>query len=131
MDKEFEKRQIALIDLDYFFAQCEQLRNPLIEDKPVVIIMPTIRGSGAVATCNYKARELKIRSGMSVSLARKLSNEETIFIDADKEFYKEISTKVFGIVDFSVNMEFISPNIVLTKSIKCFFASPLSSCDLL
>jgi len=28
---------IFLADFDYFFAQCEELRNPAIKDKPVVV----------------------------------------------------------------------------------------------
>jgi DNA polymerase IV (archaeal DinB-like DNA polymerase) len=91
---------IALLDLDYFYAQCEQIRNPALKNKPVVIVMPTVRGGGAIATCNYVARALKIKSGMGLSLAKKLSNNDTVFINADKEYYKEISDKVFGIVDF-------------------------------
>lgn len=63
--------------------------------------MPTVRANtGAVATSNYEARKLKIRSGMSLSLAKKLSNEDTVFIKADKEYYQEISKKVFEVVDF-------------------------------
>ncbi|MDD4251173.1 MAG: DNA polymerase IV [Candidatus ainarchaeum sp.] len=96
----FPQKQIALLDLDYFFAQCETIRNPLIKDLPVVIIVQTIRGSGAVATCNYLARDLKIRSGMVLSLAKKLANNETIFINADKQYYTQISLKVFEIIDF-------------------------------
>ncbi len=91
---------IALLDLDYFYAQCEQIRNPALKNKPVVIVMPTVRGGGAIATCNYVARALKIKSGMGLSLAKKLSNSETVFINADKDYYKEISDKVFDIVDF-------------------------------
>jgi DNA polymerase IV (archaeal DinB-like DNA polymerase) len=95
------QRTIALLDIDYFYAQCELLRNPSLKGKPVVVIMPTIReNTGAVATCNYEARALKIRSGMSLSLAKKLSNVNTIFIKADKEYYKELSSKVFGLIDF-------------------------------
>jgi DNA polymerase IV (archaeal DinB-like DNA polymerase) len=95
------QRIIALLDIDYFYAQCELLRNPSLKGKPVVVIMPTIReNTGAVATCNYEARALKIRSGMSLSLAKKLSNVNTIFIKADKEYYKEMSSKVFGLIDF-------------------------------
>jgi DNA polymerase IV (archaeal DinB-like DNA polymerase) len=91
---------IVLLDLDYFYAQAEQVRNPEIKNKAVVIVMPTVRGGGAIATCNYKARELKIKSGMPLSLAKKLSNDETIFINADKNYYQELSKKVFDIVDF-------------------------------
>jgi DNA polymerase IV (archaeal DinB-like DNA polymerase) len=95
------QRVIALMDLDYFYAQCELIRNPALKGKPVVVTIPTIReGVGAVATCNYEARDLKIRSGMSLVLAKKLSNKETIFIKADKEYYKEMSSKVFELTDF-------------------------------
>ena len=92
---------IGLLDLDYFYAQCEMQRNPQIRNKPVVIVMPSIReNSGAIATCNYAARDLKIKSGMPLSLAKKLADSSTIFINADKLYYEEISTKVFEIVDY-------------------------------
>jgi len=92
---------IGLLDLDYFYAQCEELRNPLIAKKPVVIVMPSLReNSGAVATCNYNARALKIKSGMPLSLAKKLASMDTVFINADKPYYEEMSGKVFEIVDF-------------------------------
>jgi DNA polymerase IV (DinB-like DNA polymerase) len=92
---------IGLLDLDYFYAQCEILRNPLLKGLPVVIVMPSLReNSGAIATSNYAARALKIRSGMPLSLAKKLANKETVFINADKPYYEELSQKVFEIVDF-------------------------------
>jgi len=101
---------VALLDLDYFYAQCEILRNPVLRGKPVVIVMPSIReNSGAIATCNYEARALKIRSGMSLALAKKLASVDTIFISADKNYYEEVSQKVFEIVDyFSENVEQVS-----------------------
>lgn len=92
---------IGLIDLDYFYAQCEMQRNYAIRGKPVVIVMPSIReNSGAIATCNYEARALKIKSGMPLSLAKKLADPSTVFINADKLYYEEISTKIFEIVDY-------------------------------
>jgi len=92
---------IALIDIDYFYAQCEELRKPEIKNVPVVIVMPSLReNSGAIATANYLARELKIKSGMPLSLAKKLASKETVFINADKEYYKDLSKKVFEVVDF-------------------------------
>ncbi len=94
---------IALLDLDYFYAQCEELRNPSILEKPIVIVMPSIReNSGVVATSNYLARQKKIRSGMPLSLAKKLASEDTIFINADKKYYFEVSKKVFEVIDFYV-----------------------------
>ncbi len=92
---------IGLIDLDYFYAQCEIQRNPAIRGRPVVIVMPSIReNSGAIATCNYEARALKIKSGMPLSLAKKLADASTVFINADKHYYEEISAKIFEIVDY-------------------------------
>ena len=92
---------IGLLDLDYFYAQCEMQRNPAIRGKPVVIVMPSIReNSGAIATSNYEARALKIKSGMPLSLAKKLADSSTFFINADKAYYEEISVKVFEIVDY-------------------------------
>ena len=92
---------IGLLDLDYFYAQCEIQRNSQLRGKPVVIVMPSIReNSGAIATCNYEARALKIKSGMPLSLAKKLADSSTIFINADKLYYEEISIKVFEIVDY-------------------------------
>jgi DNA polymerase IV (DinB-like DNA polymerase) len=72
--------------------------------------MPSIReNSGAIATCNYEARALKIRSGMSFSLAKKLADHSTVFINADKKYYEELSERVFQIVDsFSENVEQVS-----------------------
>ncbi len=32
-----QHRIVMLVDLDYFFAQCEELRNPSLRDKPVVV----------------------------------------------------------------------------------------------
>ena len=92
---------IGLLDLDYFYAQAEILRKPELKGKPVVVVMPTLReNSGAIATCNYEARALKIKSGMPLFLAKKLATPQTVFINADKQYYSEVSQKVFEIVDF-------------------------------
>ena len=47
------------IDLDYFYAQCEEVRRPEIRGKPVVVCIYSGRSedSGAVSTSNYAARE--------------------------------------------------------------------------
>jgi DNA polymerase IV (DinB-like DNA polymerase) len=95
------ERIIGLLDLDYFYAQAEILRKPELKAKPVVIVMPTLRENcGVIATCNYEARALKIKSGMPLFLAKKLANPQTVFINADKAYYAEVSQKVFEIVDF-------------------------------
>lgn len=89
-----------LVDLDYFFAQCEELRNSSLKDKPVVICVYSGRSqdSGAVSTANYIARKYGVRSGMPIYLARKkLENVDSAFLPVDDEFYEQISEKVMNI----------------------------------
>lgn len=86
-----------LVDLDYFFAQCEELRNPSIKDRPVVVGVYSGRteDSGAVSTANYIAREYGVKSGMPIFLAKKrLENTNAVFLPVDYVFYEEVSGKV-------------------------------------
>ena len=65
-------RVVIAVDLDYFYAQCEEVRNPEIRDKPVVICVYSGRSSesGAVSTANYVARGLGVRSGIPIANAK-------------------------------------------------------------
>jgi len=86
-----------LVDLDYFFAQCEELRNPSIKDKPVVVCVYSGRteDSGAVSTANYIARGYGVKSGMPIFLAKKrLENTNAVLLPVYYAFYEEISGKV-------------------------------------
>src|SRR4030042_2489999 len=90
-------RVIMLVDLDYFFAQCEELRNPALKDKPVVVGVYSGRtaDSGAVSTANYVARKFGVKSGIPVYLAKKrLEGTEAVFLPVDYEFYEQISDKI-------------------------------------
>jgi DNA polymerase IV (DinB-like DNA polymerase) len=92
-----EHRVIMLVDLDYFFAQIEEVRNPSIEGKPVVVCVYSGRSedSGAVSTANYVARRLGVKSGMPIALAKeKLQNVEAVFLPVDDAFYEEISERI-------------------------------------
>src|SRR3989338_1116636 len=66
-------RIIIHLDLDYFYAQLEELRKPGLKGKPVVVCMFSGRTetSGAVATSNYRARELGVKAGMQIAFAKK------------------------------------------------------------
>ncbi len=92
---------IACVDLDYFYAQCEEVLNPSIKDKPVIVCMLSGRGEegGAVATCNYVARKYGVKSGMAIARAKKLlKGVEAYFIPAKLELYDEISRRVMEIM---------------------------------
>ncbi len=90
-----------LVDLDYFFAQCEEKRNPTLKEKSVVVCVYSGRSeeSGAVSTANYLARRYGVTSGIPIFLAKKkLKNEDAVFLPVDREFYEEVSGNVMKIL---------------------------------
>ncbi|MEM2098223.1 MAG: DNA polymerase IV [Candidatus Bathyarchaeia archaeon] len=90
-------RVVMLVDLDYFFAQCEELRNPALKGKPIVVGMYSGRteDSGAVTTANYLARKYGVKSGIPLFLAKKLlEGVEAVFLPVDFVFYEQVSNKV-------------------------------------
>jgi len=96
-----QARVIMLVDLDYFFAQCEERRNPSLKDKPVVVCVHSGRSedSGAVSTANYIARKYGVTSGIPIFLAKKkLKDEDAVFLPVDHEFYEEVSEKIMRIL---------------------------------
>jgi DNA polymerase IV (DinB-like DNA polymerase) len=91
-----------LVDLDYFFAQCEELRNPELKDKPVVVCVYSGRSedSGAVSTSNYIARKYGVKSGMPIFLAKKkLEGVDAAFLPVDHQFYEEVSEKMMNLLE--------------------------------
>jgi DNA polymerase IV (DinB-like DNA polymerase) len=90
-----------LVDLDYFFAQCEELRTPSLKEKPVVVCVYSGRSedSGAVSTANYVARKFGVKSGMPIYLAKKkLENVDAAFLPVDDKLYEETSNKVMELL---------------------------------
>ncbi len=100
MSDDARKPRIILhIDMDYFFAQCEERDHPEIKGKPVVICVYSGRGgdSGAVSTSNYEARKFGIRAGIPISRAKKLA-PDAIFLPVNMELYRSISDDVMEIL---------------------------------
>ena len=109
-----EKRIICHIDFDYFFAQCEEIRNPSIKDLPVLVCVFSGRTkeSGIVSTSNYVARKYGIKSGIPIRTAKsKLKDiESVVFLPIDYEYYETISKKAFSlilsiakVIDYEIN----------------------------
>ncbi|MEM1558293.1 MAG: DNA polymerase IV [Thermoproteota archaeon] len=94
-------RVIMLVDLDYFFAQCEEVRNPSLKNKPVVVCVYSGRGenSGVVSTANYAARKYGVKSGIPISVAKRmLKGVEAFFLPADHEDYARVSNGIMNIL---------------------------------
>ena len=100
-------RIILHVDMDYFFAQCEERERPELKGKPVVICVYSGRGgdSGAVSTSNYEARKFGIRAGIPISRAKKM-NPDAIFLPVNMELYRRTSEEVMEILrEFSDTVE--------------------------
>jgi DNA polymerase IV (DinB-like DNA polymerase) len=99
MIDERNPRIILHIDMDYFFAQCEERDHPEIKGKPVVICVYSGRGgdTGAVSTSNYEARKLGVKAGISISQAKKLA-PDAVFLPVNMELYHNRSDEVMEIL---------------------------------
>ena len=107
-----QNRVVLLVDCDYFYAQCEELRNPTLKDKPVVVGVYSGRTeeSGAVSTSNYLARKYTVKSGMALFLAkRKLEGTDAVFLPVDHQYYDRISGNVMRILrSYATSFEQVS-----------------------
>ena len=97
-----EKRIVFHVDFDYFYAQCEEIRDSKIKGKCVAVCIFSDRGgdSGAIATANYNARNFGVKSGIPIMLAKnKLKEQDSVFLPADFDYYSEISEKAMEIIE--------------------------------
>ena len=90
-----ETRKIIHIDMDAFFASVEQLDNPELQRRPV-IVGGDPGGRGVVAACSYEARTFGIHSAMPCAKAVKLC-PHAVFIRSNMARYKEISGQIMTI----------------------------------
>jgi len=94
-------RIVMLADLDYFYAQVEERRDPSLIGRPVVVCVYSGRTeeSGVVATANYSARGYGVRSGIPIALAKKrLAGTDARFLPMEHERYKQVSERVMAIL---------------------------------
>jgi DNA polymerase IV len=91
-----EKRVIAHLDMDAFYASVELRRRPELKGKPVVVC-----GSGpraVVTTASYEARKLAgIHSAMPAAVARRRL-PDAVYLQPDFAAYREASGQVMDIL---------------------------------
>ena len=85
---------ILHLDLDAFYASVEQLDDPALRGRPVIVGGPSNRG--VVCAASYEARRFGVRSAMPTSQARRLC-PEGVFLHPRFARYGELSDRVFGI----------------------------------
>ena len=86
---------IVHIDLNAFFARCEEIKDPTLEGKPVAIGHEG-RG-GIVSTCSYAARKYGVSSAMPMFKAKQLC-PHLIILPVDYHFYSMMSKTFFSFV---------------------------------
>ena len=102
---------ICHVDMDCFYAACERLREPELENVPVIVGMgydPDDDG-GVVATASYEAREYGIDSAQPISDALDQLPRAAVMPEdytgpvghyrpVDIEYYRSISEEVMAVV---------------------------------
>ena len=88
---------VAHLDLDAFFAAVEELEQPALRTKPLVVGGDP-HGRGVVATANYEARKYGIRSAMSAAEALRRC-PHAVFVRPRMRVYRDYSRAVWDVVE--------------------------------
>lgn len=97
-----KQRYILHIDMDAFFASVEQLDNPKLAGRPL-IVGGNPKSRGVVAACSYEARKYGIHSAMAGARAYKLC-PQAIFVRPRIERYREVSIHIMEIFRRHTNL---------------------------
>jgi DNA polymerase IV len=87
---------LAHLDLDAFYAGVEELENPELRDKPLVVGGDPY-GRGVVSTANYAARKYGIHSAMSCAEALRRC-PHAVFLRPRHALYGQYSRAVWEVV---------------------------------
>jgi DNA polymerase IV len=100
-------RTIFHVDMDAFFVSVEELFDPSLKGKPVVV--GGQRGDrGVVSAASYAARKFGVHSALPLRTAAKRC-PQAIFVNGHPERYRECSEKVFRVLTaFSPQVEMAS-----------------------
>ncbi len=92
------KRRILHIDMDAFFASVEQVLDPSLRGKPLIIGGEKTDLRGVVSTASYEARKFGVHSAMPLATAKRLC-PHGIFMRGNHARYREASLKVRSVLE--------------------------------
>jgi DNA polymerase-4 len=100
-------RTIFHVDMDAFFVSVEELFDPSLKGRPVVVGgRPNERG--VVSAASYAARKFGVHSALPLRTAYKLC-PQAVFVEGHPERYREYSGRVFEVLNsFSPTVEMAS-----------------------
>lgn len=100
-------KTIFHVDMDAFFVSVEELFDPSLKGKAVVVGGQRHQ-RGVVSAASYEARKFGVHSAMPLRTAAKLC-PHAIFVDGHPERYRECSAKVYAVLtSFSPLVEMAS-----------------------
>jgi DNA polymerase-4 len=95
------------VDMDAFFVSVEELFDPSLKGKPVVVGGQRDE-RGVVSAASYAARKFGVHSAMPLRTAAKLC-PQAIFVDGHPDRYRDCSAKVHEVLEsFSPQVEMVS-----------------------
>jgi DNA polymerase-4 len=107
MDQTAPRKTIFHVDMDAFFVSVEELFDPSLKGKPVVVGGKSDQ-RGVVSAASYAARIFGVHSAMPLRTAGKLC-PQAIFVEGHPERYREYSGKVYAVLQrFSPLVEMAS-----------------------
>ena len=117
------------IDMDAFFASVEQVLDPSLIGKAVIVGGGS--GRGVVTSASYEARKFGVRSAMPGFQARRLC-PHGIFLPNHRRAYVEFSHRVFAILEQyspEVHVLSIDEGLVNLSGTDRLFGPPLKTAD--
>src|SRR5580698_5657093 len=100
-------RTIFHVDMDAFFVSVEELFDPTLKGKPVVVGGKRDE-RGVVSAASYAARKFGVHSAMPLRTAYKLC-PHAIFVEGHRDRYLDCSRQVFDVLQkFSPRVEMAS-----------------------
>src|SRR5579871_5829193 len=91
-----DARYILHVDMDAFFASVEQLDNPALRGKPVLVGHDGKRG--VVAAASYEARKFGCHSAQPMVTAKRMC-PQAIVVKGRFERYRELSRQIHAIFE--------------------------------
>lgn len=85
------------LDMNSFFASCEQSRRPELRGRPVAVT-PTLAPSGCVIAASYAAKKLGVSTGCRISEALEKCPDIAI-VSSDPAYYVTIHRQIAKIIE--------------------------------
>jgi DNA polymerase IV len=107
MGERRNERTVFHVDMDAFFVSVEELFDPSLKGKPVVV-GGQANQRGVVSAASYAARKFGVHSAMPLRTAYQLC-PQAIFVEGHPDRYRDCSRKVFTVLNqFSPKVEMAS-----------------------